>query len=125
MVVSAAAHIYTTILDVCTQLQSVHFSFGWAPSAYFRLGWERLVGAIPHLPPSVHLLILEVDFVVEIDLLRGVEDLRRSFDGLVVERRPPTVVSVRPNDRPMFGIHEQTQITALFPQLTADALLQF
>ena len=123
--VSTASDIYTTILDACPRLRSATFSLSGVPSEHYQFVWQRLVNAMPHLPQSAQLVILEIRRPADINVIRGVQDLRRAFEALVAERRPPMVLSVRPDGRPMLELGEQMAIQPLFPRLTADALLQF
>ena len=122
----AAAHVYIELLGSFTQLETVCFAVSSHSADSYQLGWDRLVGATARLPRSVRLLILKIIFHEEAELLRGVADLRRSFETIVVERRPSAIVSVRPDaTRPMLDIHEQTKVKEFFPRLVADNLLSF
>ena len=113
---------------MCPQLETVqlYLSQKWANS-YYPEGWMQLTQAMPYLPRSVRLLTLDLDcdFAEEVELFRSVSELRDTFEGLIVERRPSTILSIRPNDRPVLDVHEQTQVRALFPRLAESDLLEF
>ena len=122
---SIALRAFTETLDACKALRSVCFSLAWVIVENRDLAWKQLVEYVPHLPSTVHSITIEVDSVVGPVLLRGAEDLRRDFESLVTKRRPPTVVSFRPDEQPMLRIDQRKEIEGLLPRLAAEALLQF
>ena len=119
--------VYGVLFDVCAQLRSVSFTFGRSNGDYYyKLGWERLVEAIQHLPRSVRLIGIELDsFADDVRRLRTARDDIARFEGLITKRQPHTVVAVRSSDQPILQLDEQRQIRELFLELSQKALLQF
>ena len=125
--------VYRALFTKCIQLQVLSLTFDRFDSEspdeqqpVYRLGWERLLSLLPHIPRSVHLIIIQLDsFEHDIRLLHSAKEVLPQFECAVMQRRPQTRVSVRPSDSPIFDLDEQRQIRQVFPRLSNEAMLEF